>query len=71
MFGKFLEIFIFFCEGVYNESQIDTFHTKHKNSEGNHTPLGPNSQFSFLRAVGGIPFVESIDWPHCMTLYNL
>ena len=41
------------------------FHRKHKNSRAYHIPLGPGIQFSFYRAVGGIPFVESIDWPHC------
>ena len=64
-FGKILENSIFFGGGVLNESEIDIFHRKHKNSRGNHIPLGLVSQFSFSRSLAEIPFVESIDSLHC------
>ena len=69
-FKKMLRKFIFFRGRVYNASQIDTFHRKHKNRGGNPNPLGPNSQFSFLRSVTLIPFVESLDCLHCIILYR-
>ena len=43
-----------------------SFHIKHKNNDGNHSMLGPGSQFSFFRSLARIPFAESIDCLHCM-----
>ena len=48
-----------------NKSQKNPLGRKHKNSDGNRNPSGPNSQFLFLWSLARIPFVESLDCPHC------